>query len=95
LNQHYLEKIMTIAEQIYSVVKNLPQDQAGEILTFTEYICTKNLAANQPIEAGEAQAPWGEIVSSLAGAWADESPSLGNVQAEVLHINLHQDFFIG
>jgi hypothetical protein len=63
---------MTIAEQIYALVKNLPQDQAGEILMFTEYICTKNLAANQVVNTEEAQAPWGELVSSLAGAWADD-----------------------
>ncbi len=65
---------MTIAEQIYSLVKALPQDQANEILTFAEYIRTKNLVANQSIDADEAPAPWGELVSSLAGAWADDFP---------------------
>jgi hypothetical protein len=72
---------MTIAEQIYSLVKNLPQDQAGEILTFTQYICTKNLAANQVIDAGEAQVPWGELVSSLAGSWSDDFPDLEDIRA--------------
>jgi hypothetical protein len=72
---------MTIAEQIYSLVKNLPQDQAGEILTFTEYICTKNLAENQVVDTGEAQAPWGELVSSLAGAWGDDFPDLEDIRA--------------
>jgi hypothetical protein len=71
---------MTIAEQIYSLVKNLPQDQAGEILRFTEYICTKNLAVNQSIDAREAQARWGELVSSLAGAWADDFPDLEDIR---------------
>jgi hypothetical protein len=28
---------MTIAEQIYALVKTLPQDQADEILTFAEF----------------------------------------------------------
>jgi hypothetical protein len=72
---------MTIAEQIYSLVKTLPQDQAGEILTFAEYICTKNLAANQVVDTGEAQASWGELVSSLAGAWADDFPDLEDIRA--------------
>jgi hypothetical protein len=74
---------MTIAEQIYSLVKNLPQDQAGEILTFTKYICTKNLVANQVVDIGEAPAPWGELVSSLAGAGADDFPDLEDIRAGV------------
>jgi hypothetical protein len=65
---------MTIAEQIYSLVKTLPQDQASEILTFAEYICTKNLVVGQPIDTEDAQVPWGELVSSLAGSWADDFP---------------------
>jgi hypothetical protein len=48
---------MTIAEQIYSLVKTLPQDQASEILTFAEYICTKNLVTGQPIDTEDAQMP--------------------------------------
>jgi hypothetical protein len=39
---------MTIAEQIYAIVKTLPQDQASEILTFAEFIRAKHLNANQP-----------------------------------------------
>ncbi len=74
---------MTIAEQIYSLVKSLPQDQASEILTFTEYICTKNLAADQPIATEEAQVPWDELVGSLAGAWADDFPDLEDIRAGV------------
>jgi hypothetical protein len=38
---------MTIAEQIYTLVKTLPQDQAGTILTFAEFVCAKHLNANQ------------------------------------------------
>jgi excisionase family DNA binding protein len=67
---------MTIAEQIDALVKTLPQDQAGEILTFAEYIRTKNLAENQVTDAVDAQAPWSELVSSLAGAWANNFPNL-------------------
>ncbi len=71
---------MTIAEQIYSLVKTLPQDQASEILTFAEYIHTKHLALNQPIDAEAAQAPWRELVHSLAGAWADDFPDLADIR---------------
>jgi hypothetical protein len=74
---------MTIAEQIYSLVKALPQDQASEILTFAEYVRTKHLVPNQSIDAGEAQAPWGELVSSLAGAWADDFPDIQDIRAGV------------
>ena len=34
---------MTIAEQIYKLVQNLPQDQASEVLTFAEFVCAKHL----------------------------------------------------
>jgi hypothetical protein len=74
---------MTIAERIYSLVKTLPQEQASEILTFAEYICTKNLAADQPIDTEEAQVPWGELVSSLAGSWSDDFPDLEDIRAGV------------
>jgi hypothetical protein len=74
---------MTIAEQIYSLVKTLPQDQASEILTFVEYIRTKNLTPNHPIDADESQPPWGKLVSSLAGAWADDFPDLEDIRAGV------------
>ncbi|MEB3338292.1 MAG: DUF2281 domain-containing protein [Leptolyngbyaceae bacterium] len=40
---------MTIAEQIYALVKTLPQDQAGEILTFAELVCAKHLNTPQPM----------------------------------------------
>jgi hypothetical protein len=72
---------MTIAEQIYSLVKTLPQDQASEILTFAEYIRTKNLVVNRAIDTEESQAPWGELVSALAGTWADDFPDLEGIRA--------------
>lgn len=30
------DRLMTIAEQIYALVKSLPQKRAGEVLTFIE-----------------------------------------------------------
>ncbi|MEG4035991.1 hypothetical protein QUA03_19420 [Microcoleus sp. S36b_A4] len=36
---------MTIIEQIYAIVKTLPQNQASEILTFAELIRAKYLNA--------------------------------------------------
>jgi hypothetical protein len=57
---------MTIAEQIYELVKSLPQEQASEILTFAEFIRAKHLNANQPIDT-VAPLPWAEFVYSLAG----------------------------
>ncbi|WP_238393373.1 DUF2281 domain-containing protein [Myxacorys almedinensis] len=40
---------MSIAEQIYAIVKSLPQEQASEILTYAEFIRAKHLNANRPV----------------------------------------------
>ncbi|WP_228043655.1 DUF2281 domain-containing protein [Dolichospermum sp. LEGE 00246] len=40
---------MTIAEQIYALVKTLPPDQADEILTFAEFIRAKHLNNSQTV----------------------------------------------
>jgi hypothetical protein len=40
---------MTLAEQIYLLVKTLPPEQAGEVLTFAEFIVTKHQNVNQSI----------------------------------------------
>jgi len=78
---------MTIAEQIYTIVKNLPQDQASEILAFAEFIRSKHsisvehgseITNDQPISS----LPWTELVHSLAGAWADDFPSLEEIRAK-------------
>ncbi len=45
---------MTIAEQIYTIVKNLPQDQANEILAFAEFIRTKHSIANSTTDPADA-----------------------------------------
>ena len=57
---------MTTAEQIYTLVKTLPQEQADEILTFVESICTKFLNANIPINSIDRQvAPSTALRTSL------------------------------
>jgi hypothetical protein len=71
---------MTIAEQIYELVKSLPQEQASEILTFAEFIRAKHLNANQAIDT-VAQIPWAELVYSLTGTWAEDFPSLEEIRA--------------
>ena len=71
---------MTIAEQIYTLVKTLPQEQASEILTFAESIGRNRMV--QPIETEEPQAPWSEFIHSLAGSWAeDDFPDLETLRA--------------
>jgi hypothetical protein len=72
---------MTIAEQIYTLVKTLPQDQASEILTFAEFIGRNREQRVQPIETEELQAPWSEFIHSLAGTWADDFPDLETIRA--------------
>jgi hypothetical protein len=36
-----VEKLMAIAEQIYALIKTLPQERAREVLAFAEFICFK------------------------------------------------------
>ncbi|MFK0733667.1 MAG: DUF2281 domain-containing protein [Gloeotrichia echinulata GP01] len=71
---------MTIAEQIYELVKSLPQEQASEILTFAEFIRAKHLNVNQPIGT-VAPVPWAELVYSLAGSWGEDFPTLEEIRA--------------
>lgn len=73
---------MTIAEQMYTIVKNLPSDQASEILAFAEFIRTKHSIANSTPDPADASLRWTELVDSLAGAWADDFPSLESIRAE-------------
>jgi Protein of unknown function (DUF2281) len=71
---------MTIAEQIYTLVKSLPQDQASEVLTFVEALRVKHSDTKQSGSTVEEQ-PWAEFVYSLAGAWQDDFPSLEEIRA--------------
>ncbi|AFZ58500.1 DUF2281 domain-containing protein [Anabaena cylindrica FACHB-243] len=73
---------MTIAEQIYAIVKTLPQDQADEILTFAELIRAKHLNANQTVNQSANQLSWVELVYSLAGTWKEDFPTLEEIRAE-------------
>jgi hypothetical protein len=72
---------MTIAEQIYTLVKNLPQNQAQEILNFVEFIHSKHLNTHQIINDSE-NLSWEELVYSLAGSWKDDFPSLEEIRNE-------------
>ncbi len=76
---------MTIAEQIYTLVKTLPQDEANEILAFVESIKNKHNAI-------VPQAPWVELIHSLAGSWTDDFPDLETIRAgmgqDILRENL-------
>lgn len=73
---------MTIAEQIYAIVKTLPKDQAREILTFAEFVCAKHLSANQQKDIVDSPIPWTELVYSLAGVWENDFPDLKDIRAE-------------
>jgi len=71
---------MTIAEQIYILVKSLPHEQANEVLTFAEFIRSKYLVEYSS-NTVDTPLPWTELVNSLAGAWADDFPSLESIRA--------------
>ena len=72
---------MTIAEQIYALVKTLPQDQAEEILTFAEFIHSKHLNTNQVVNYYTNHLSWTELVYSLAGTWKEDFSSLEEIRA--------------
>ncbi|MEG4273280.1 MULTISPECIES: DUF2281 domain-containing protein [unclassified Microcoleus] len=73
---------MTIIEQIYAIVKTLPENQASEILTFAEFIRAKYLNENQSTDTVDSLTPWTELVYSLAGTWAEDFPTLEEIRAE-------------
>jgi hypothetical protein len=73
---------MTIIEQIYAIVKTLPENQASEILTLAEFIRAKYLNENQSTDTVDSLTPWTEWVYSLAGTWAEDFPTLEEIRAE-------------
>ncbi|XZN98511.1 MAG: DUF2281 domain-containing protein [Microcoleus sp.] len=73
---------MTVIEQIYAIVKTLPQNQASEILTFAEFVRAKYLNANQSTGTVDSLTPWQELVYSLAGTWAEDFPTLEEIRAQ-------------
>ncbi|BAS54362.1 hypothetical protein NIES2135_03860 [Leptolyngbya boryana NIES-2135] len=73
--------MMIIAEQIYALVKSLPQDQANEVLTFAEFIHAKHLKDNQSLST-VSSTDWSEFVYSLDGAWVEDFPTLEAIRAE-------------
>ncbi len=75
---------MTIAEQIYELVKSLPQEQASEILDFAEFIRAKSLNADRTDSTGVTSS-WTELVNSLAGSWGEDFPSLEEIRATSGH----------
>jgi hypothetical protein len=72
---------MTIAKQIYEIVKSLPEDQASKILTFVKFIRAKHLNANQTVTTVDSTS-WSELTSALAGTWQEDFPSLEEIRSE-------------
>ncbi|MEG4964490.1 MULTISPECIES: DUF2281 domain-containing protein [unclassified Microcoleus] len=83
---------MTIIEQIYAIVKTLPENQASEILTFAEFIRAKYLKENQSTDTVDSLTPWTELVDSLAGTWAEDFPTLEEIRAESAEDILRESF---
>jgi hypothetical protein len=71
---------MTVIEQIYAIVKTLPQNQASEILTFAQFIRAKYLNENESTHTVDTSTPWTELVYSLAGAWVEDFPTLEEIR---------------
>jgi hypothetical protein len=72
---------MAIPEQVYTIVKTLPEEQASEILAFAEFIRAKHLNIEPP-STTDTTISWPSLVESLAGTWAQDFPSLEEIRAE-------------
>ncbi len=73
---------MTVIEQIYAIVKTLPQNQASEILTFAEFIRAKYLNAHKSTDTVDSLTSWQELVYALGGTWAEDFPTLEEIRSE-------------
>jgi hypothetical protein len=71
---------MTISDQIYTLVKILPQDDANEILTFAEFIKSRRENGVGMTAPEEAQVSWTELVCFLARAWSENFPGLETIR---------------
>jgi hypothetical protein len=72
---------MTLAEQIYALVKTLPPEQASEVLTFAESFRAKHSDEHLSVQADD-QAAWANFVYSLAGAWGQDFPDLEEIRKD-------------
>lgn len=71
---------MTIAEQVYELVRSLPDDQVHEVLLFAQTVLKKHeMDTETPEEKAERMAQWRELVQSSSGAWKDTLPDLEEV----------------
>jgi hypothetical protein len=83
---------MTIIEQIYEIVKSLPQEQANEILNFAESIQKQHLNANQSNATLNTSTSWEELVYCLSGAWGQDFPTLEEIRADMGEDILRESF---
>lgn len=78
------ERYMTIAEQIYEIVRTLPEAQAAKVLTFVESVQAKQdetaeLASEEKSD-DEKMAEWHKLLDSISGTW-DDFPTLEEIRA--------------
>jgi hypothetical protein len=71
---------MTVAEQIYTVVQSLSDEQASEVLSFAQQLKQCDTRSETPEEKEQRLARWREKVYALAGAFPD-FPSLEEIRA--------------
>jgi len=70
---------MTIAEQVYTIVQSLSEEQASQVLSFAATLQQRN-APSIILEDEETQMRWQELVRSTAGAFPD-FPSLEEIRS--------------
>lgn len=70
---------MTVAEQVYEIVKQLPEDKVAEVLAFAKSIEQQALKAR--ISDAERMADWHRFLDSIDPADWEDFPSLEEIRS--------------
>lgn len=70
---------MTVAEQIYELVRALPEEKAAEVLTFAESIRAKQ--TSEKSAAADQMSDWHRFLDSIDPADWDDFPTLEEIRA--------------
>ncbi len=62
---------MTTAEQIYELVKAMPEAQANMVLMFAELVGRRDSGASEAEAVGKDDEAWRSLIQELSGTWPD------------------------
>lgn len=70
---------MTVAGQVYEIVKQLPEMKAAEVLAFVKSLKQKALEAS--VSDAEKMADWHRVLASIDPADWEDFPSLEEIRS--------------